>query len=182
MKKILLLSCLLISIGSVAQESVRKHHVEAGAGLAIPAEFIVTDAIKETNTLSVYGEYRYDLTPSVSVGAVYSFVLPHDIDIAFIDKTRFHTLNALVEYKFGTFGPMSMYIGGGAGVQYRKVHYTVMTSTSEDFFSGDISLHLTMELFDHLRLTFGHYHDLHYPLSFLSSGAPYYHLSVGWGF
>lgn len=197
MKRFIILVCLLLPIMAVAQElpqespekPVKKHHFEAGAGLAIPNEFVVSDASKkEANALSLYGEYRYNLTQSLAIGAVYSFVLPHVsreyefLDSPIQDKSMFHTLNAIVEYRFGTLGPMSMYVGGGAGMQFRNVQYGVITSTPTGFFSTDISLHLCLEFFNSLRITFGHYHDLHYPIAALPAGAPYYHISVGWSF
>ena len=95
--------------------------------------------------------------------------------------SRYHTINAIVDYKVGTFGPLSMFIGGGAGAQCRHASYSHSLYDGY-FWSTDICLYAGLELFDHLRLTLGHNHDLHAQISALPTGAPFYYINIGWAF
>lgn len=191
MKKFIILLCALLPLSLNAQK-LGNHHIEIGTGVAFPGEFLFETAAKESNTVNLYGEYRYNFTPAFSAGAVYSFVIPHKGDLSYTDKetkelvsisetTNYHTLNAIAEYKLGPYGPMCFFVGAGAGAQYRYVKYSHSLYPA-GYWSADVSIHAGLEFFEHLRLTLGHYHDLHYPISALSSGAPYYYINLGWSF
>jgi hypothetical protein len=189
MKKILAILALILPLSLNAQILGEKHHLEAGLGVAVPNEMLIEQTGSESNTADIYASYRFDLTPKISLGAVYSFVPNHagvikSGDITVDTKSMYHTLNVFAEFKLGTFGPMNMYAGVGGGPQYRHASYSRMigSSFSGDYFSGDVYAFVGMELFDHLRISIGHFHDLHYPISALPSGAPYYYVNVGWAF
>ena len=195
MKKVFLIICLLLPVclaardglavqDSLAVQNVRKHHFELGFGGVKPGEIFFETVSKEALSAGVYGEYRFDITPALSVGAMYSFVIPHSLETeSYVATTNYHTLNAILEYTVASYGPFGLFVGIGAGAQCRifssdKYGY----NSSEAYFSTDMSVHVGMEFFKHLRLTAGHMHDLHYPISILPSGAPYYFINLGWSF
>lgn len=204
MKKIIILLCILMPLCLQAQEDevVKKHHFGVGIGLAVPGEIIFEVPAQENNTVSFYGEYRYALTPSFYVGAIYSMVAPHtgemNLESSFENsegrletktinittKSNYHTLNAFVEYKTVTYGNMRFYVGLGGGPQLRFASFSHQSGgkNSDYFFSADLYAYAGLELMDHLRITVGHFHDLHYPITAFPSGAPYSHISVGWAF
>lgn len=189
MKKVLAILAIVLPLSLNAQILGEKHHLEAGLGVAVPGEMLFDQTSKESNTADIYLSYRFDLTPVISVGAIYGFVPPHDGsfqsgEITVGTKSMYHTLNAFAEFKLGTFGPMTMLAGAGGGPQYRHVVFTHMIGSSftGDYFSADLFAYIGMELLDHLRITVGHFHDLHYPITALPNGAPYYQVNVGWSF
>lgn len=204
MKKMLLIILVLLPLGLSAQN---KHHFEAGLGYALPAELVAGSLpTTESNTACFYGEYRYQFTKSLSAGLNYSFVPNHKGLPSITDpertqpdyaiKTRYHGINAVAEYKFATSGPLAFFIGLGGGAQYRHssfYKYVDPPLTWDDdniklntdpmkIWSADVFVRVGLEIYDHLRVTAGHFHDLHYPISAVSSGAPYYYFSVGWSF
>jgi len=198
MKKVLIAICILLPFSLNAQK-VSKHHFEIGTGVAVPGEFLFDNYFEEKSTLDLYGEYRYDLSKMISVGAFYSFVMPHAAELSsksVIDdaesagsktqdydlRTMQHTLNAFVEFKTEAYGPMRFFAGLGGGVQMRTLNTNRTGYETYNFFSADASLHAGLEFFDHLRITLGHCHDLYYPFTDLSPGAPYYFVNVGWSF
>ena len=190
MKKIFALLTLLLPLCLNAQW-LGKHHVEIGAGAAIPGEVLVkTDAAPEASTFSVYGEYLYELTPDLSVGGVYSYVFPHIVTHPLEEgelhtKDDYHTLDVLAEYKLLNSKAICVFAGAGGGPQLRRVVIDddISWSWTEDvFFSADLYAYVGIEFRKHIRLTVGHHHDLHYPISGLPSGAPYSHISLGWAF
>ena len=181
---------------------VKKHHFGVGVGLAIPGEILFEVPAQENNTVSFYGDYRYALTPSIYVGAIYSMVAPHagvmTIESSFENSegkletktteittnSNYHTLNAFAEYKTVAYGNMRFFVGLGGGPQLRLVSFSHQSggNNSDFFFSADLYAYAGLELMDHLRITAGHFHDLHYPISAFPSGSPYSHISVGWSF
>ena len=186
MKKFFIIMLVLFPVMLSAQG---RHHFEAGAGYASPGELFFQTPLKETGAVNLYGEYRFDLTDNFAVGARYSFVTPHKSgeDLTSDEKVRnttnYHTLNAIVEYKTGAYGPMRLFVGIGGGAQLRYVYSPQSVQKREQWYpSADIYAHAGLEFFNHLRLTVGHSHDLHYPFSQLSTGAPFYHFSIGWSF
>lgn len=182
MKRLSVLVCILISTGLSAQ-ILGKHHIEVGTGLAVPKELLFANQLNEASTVNFYGEYRYDITSAFSVGAMYNFVLPHEgAGETLTVMTGSHTLNALVEYKLGPYGPMSLFLGLGAGAQMRSVTTDVQSSLEPYYWSTDLLVRAGLEFFNHLRVSVGHCHDLYYPLSFLSHGAPFYYINLGWSF
>ena len=189
MKKLITLLCVLLPLSLTAQN---KHHFEAGLGLAIPTELLAEKmATKEVNTVSFYGEYRYQFTKAFSAGVNYSFVPNHSgepvatssdqVKPDFTIRTRYHSINAVAEYRFETAGPMAFFVGLGGGAQYR---YANLSHSIEprNIWSADVLVRAGLEVYDHLRITAGHIHDLHYPFTAISTGAPYYYFSVGWAF
>lgn len=204
MKKIAAIFFVLLPLCLSAQN---KHHFEAGLGYALPAELLASSLpTAENNSVCLYGEYRYQFTKSFSAGLNYSFVpdhkgLPPIIDTeqltpTYAIKTRYHGINAVAEYKFSTSGPLAFFVGLGGGAQYRYSSYykyvepplkwddaeLKLNSDPSQIWSADVFVRVGIEIYDHLRITAGHLHDLHYPISAISSGAPYYYFSVGWSF
>ena len=211
MKKIITILCLFFPIFLSAQtieneqetteinQPVKKargpHHFDVGVGLAMPGElFEMSD--KESNAANIFLEYRYDIAKGFSVGALYSFVTPHPGVINMTDSTtgevvntietkdNYQTLNAIAEYKSNPYGPMCFFVSLGAGAQCRYHWSSHQQSGVQDnfYWSADVSIRAGLEFFDHLRLSVGHIHDLHYPISSLNTGAPYYFAAIGWNF
>lgn len=189
MKKIIVIIGLLLPLCLSAQ---KKHHFEAGLGYAIPAELLAEKlSTKESSTVCFYGEYRYDFTKSFSAGLQYNFVPNHSGEPLATDpeqaapdftiNTRYHSINAVAEYRFYTSGPLTFFLGLGGGAQYRYAKFSHSLDPRQ-IWSADLFVRAGLELYDHLRITLGHYHDLHYPISSLSTGAPYYYIGVGWSF
>ena len=189
MKKIVVIICLLLPLCLSAQ---KKHHFEAGLGYAMPAELLAEAlSTKESNTACFYGEYRYDFTKAFSVGLNYSFVPNHhgepmasslsQVAPDFTINTRYHSINAVAEYRFFTSGSLALFAGLGGGAQYRYAKFS-HSNDPRQIWSADLFARVGLEVYDHLRITVGHYHDLHYPITALSTGAPYYYLGVGWSF
>lgn len=188
MKKILLVLFVLLPLGMAAQG---KHHFEAGIGYAAPGELLGGElSTKEKGTATFIGEYRYNFTERIGLGLIYSFVPNHkgepvvtsaDETPSYSINTRYHTANLVFEYKLGKFGVFAPFVGIGGGAQYR--HATMSHSIyAHNYWSADLYLRAGFEIYDHLRLTAGHFHDLHYPFSSLGSGAPYYYFAVSWAF
>lgn len=196
MKKLFLIAAILIPLCMTGQN---RHRFDVGTGFVVPKEFLTDEELfPESNTVNLYGGYRYELPSGLSFGLQYSFVPNHkgsrDIVIPPSDEeesvetvqtlvmtSRYHTINAIVDYKVGTFGPLSIFIGGGAGAQCRHASYSHSLYDGY-FWSTDICLYAGLELFDHLRLTLGHNHDLHAQISALPTGAPFYYINIGWAF
>lgn len=204
MKRFAVIILMLLPLGLAAQG---KHHFEAGVGYALPAELLAGSLpTQENNSICLYGEYRYQFTKSFSAGLNYGFVpghkgLPPITDAEhpqpdFAIKTRYHGINAVAEYKFSTSGPLAFFVGLGGGAQYRNsVYYKYvepplkwddeklkLNSDPARIWSADVFVRVGLEIYNHLRITVGHLHDLHYPVSAISSGAPYYYFSIGWSF
>ena len=200
MKKALAILLVLFPVCVNAQILGPKHHLELGAGLAMPGEVLFELAMKAQNTGTIYGEYRYNLTPDFALGAVYSFVIPHtsattkETEIGSDGTTQtlpkltykdsFHTLNAIAEYRVGKSDSMGVYVGGGAGVQFYPGDWYPHRIGSGPYYplSADLSLYFCFEFFKHLRLTVGHNHDIKYHFNPNTPIASYYYLSVGWSF
>ena len=205
MKRIITLLLLFVPLCLNAQLLGDKHRLELGVDIVKPGEMFFEVAMEEPNTASVYASYRYLLNSSLSVGARYSFVIPHDAVLSMVvpqlhyineeyttvdetvvinTNTNYHTLNAIVEYSMFSYGPVSLFAGAGAGMQYRYIKFDRQLNGKFDghYFSPDLLLYIGFELFDHLRITGTHVHDLHYPVSDLPSGAPFYTISLGWSF
>lgn len=189
MKKIVVIICLLLPLCLSAQ---KKHHFEAGLGYTMPAELLAEKlSTKESNTVCFYGEYRYDLTKAFSVGLQYGFVPNHSgepltSDVTqtapeFTINTRYHSVNAVAEYRFFTSGSLTFFAALGGGAQYRYAKFSHSVDPRQ-IWSADLFVRAGLEIYDHLRISVGHCHDLHYPISALSTGAPYYFLGVGWSF
>lgn len=196
MKKLAALVFILLPLCASAQILGEKHRLELGAGLAIPKEFLYEVKNESKTSAAVYGAYRYSLTPDFSVGALYSFVVPHATkyypptaeseEVFYVDyKQQFHSLSAVAEYRIGKSDSMGVYVGGGVGVHY---YYAVMVNpyTGRDpnmtcLYPG-VNLYMSFEFFKHLRMTVGHYHDLQYHFIPNNPVASYYSLSVGWSF
>lgn len=201
MKKIILLFSILITLSLAAQEENHgKHHFDISAGYAIPAEMLAEKiTFPENKSVNINAAYRYELPSGLSFGVQYGFVPNHNGSIeivipgvpgsedvketveTFAVSTRYHTINAIVEYKTGPYGPMSMFIGGGGGTQCRFVKYSHKVEP-EYYWSANVALYAGLEFFNHLRLSVGHNHDLHVPFSSINSGAPYYYINLGWSF
>ena len=177
-----------------------KHRFDIGAGLAIPADvFVENPEFPENNTGDIVAGYRYELPSGLSFGVQYGFVFNHkgsaDIKIPavigskdseetiehIVMTTRYHTINAIVDYKIGPYGPVSLVIGGGGGTQCRYASYSHKVNPGY-YWSANIAVYAGLEFFEHLRVTAGHNHDLHVPISALNQGAPYYYVNVGWAF
>ena len=189
MKKLITLLCVLLPLGIAAQN---KHHFEAGLGYAIPTELVAESmSTKEVNTVCFYGEYRYQFTKAFSAGVNYGFVPnhygepqktdPEQVGPEYTINTRYHSINAVAEYKFATSGPLAFFVGLGGGAQYRYALFS-KSKDPRNIWSADVYMRAGMEIYDHLRITAGHIHDLHYPFSAISTGAPYYFFSAGWAF
>jgi len=196
MKKILALLFVLLPLCGGAQILGPRHHLEAGAGVVLPKEVFYSIKNVSEPTGAVYAAYRYNLTDGLSIGAQYSYVIPHGTqyysqktdpnkeDFYREYKQQFHTLNAVLEYRLGKSDTMSTYVGGGIGVHYyyalgkRIVGYD---NDMSSIFPG-VNLSLSFEFFHHLRLSLGHYHDITYHFYPNNPVASYYNLSVGWSF
>ena len=205
MKKILRLASILLPLCLTAQTTAQpqnqnKHRFDIGAGYAIPADiFVEQPDFPENNTANVTAGYRFELPSGLSFGLQYGFVPNHkgSIDITIpptpgykdseetvehiIMTTRYHTINAIVDYKVGPYGPVSFVIGGGGGPQCRYASYSHKLNPGY-YWSANVALYAGLEFFEHLRVIFGHNHDLHVPISSLPSGAPYYYVNLGWAF
>lgn len=188
MKKIVTILFLLLPVLMPAQN---RHHPEVGAGFAIHKELLFENSFKEDNALEAYAKYRYDLGKGFSVGAMYSFVLPHKhpyymnegednmMDLTF--KINSHTLDAIAEYKTERFGPMCLFaeLGGGAQMCYIDSEFKSLRGY---YYALNVYACVGLEFLDHLRVTAGHVHDLHYPFEDLSRGTSYYYFALGWSF
>lgn len=205
MKKILLSAIILLPLcltagAQTTSQDKGKHRFDIGAGFAVPADiFVENPAFPENNTADIVAGYRYELPSGLSFGLQYGFVPNHkgstDIKIPavigdetseekiehVILTTRYHTINAVVEYKVGPYGPVSLVLGGGGGPQCRYANFSHMVNPGY-YWSANVNLYAGLEFFEHLRLIFGHNHDLHTPIAALGQGAPYYFINLGWAF
>ena len=186
MRKIL---AILLALLPVCMSAQNRHHAEAGFGYAIPAELMAESlSTKESRTVCLYGEYRFQFTKGFSAGVNYAFVPNHKGEPLPVDssettpeftiKTRYHSINAVAEYKYGVSQAMSFFVGLGGGTQYRYATFS-HSLTPRNIWSADVFMRAGLEIYDHLRFTVGHVHDLHYPFEKISTGAPYYYFSVG---
>lgn len=205
MKKIILLASILLPLCLTAQTTAQpqnqnKHRFDIGAGYAIPADiFVEKPEFPENNTANVTAGYRFELPSGLSFGLQYGFVPNHkgSIDITIpptpgykdseetvehiVMTTRYHTINAIVDYKVGPYGPVSFVIGGGGGPQCRYASYSHKLNPGY-YWSANVAFYAGLEFFEHLRVIFGHNHDLHVPITALGAGAPYYYINIGWAF
>ena len=200
MKKIIVLICLLAPFALQAQVAGR-HSFEAGLGLALPRELLYDNGngMTENITGDVYAAYRFEIVKGLSVGATLSGVFPHKIlGIEYIESRRDETtgqivqttkrfekttsygaLDAIVEYKTKQIGSVNFFFGLGGGMNGR---YLPIDDDSW-WFGPDMLIYAGVGIKDHLRITLGHHHDLHFPFKDLSfSAAPYYCLNLGWSF
>lgn len=190
MKRYLLILTLLLPLCANAQS---RHHFEIGGAYVICNELLAggseRTARMENNTGGIFGEYRFDLTPRLALGAQYFFVPNHpgatvndvpDMPSLTFD-TRFHTANILLEYKLKTIGILTPFVALGGGAQYRWLY--LQTALDPWYYlSADIFVRFGLQVYDNLRISVGHFHDLHYPFSSLASGAPVYYIGASWSF
>lgn len=190
MKRCILILSLILPIFANAQS---RHHFEIGGGYVIPGDMLGGNDTRATrtekNTAGVFGEYRFDLNPRMSLGLQYFFTpnhggstlneVPGYAPLTF--ETRNHTANLLFEYKLKKVGILTPFAGIGGGLQYRWLY--IQTALNSDYYlSADLFLRFGLQLYDNLRISAGHFHDLHYPFSALSSGAPCYYIAASWAF
>ena len=188
MKRILIVLLCLLPLGLNAQILGERHHLEAGIGAAIPGEFFFETDFNDKTTVDLYGEYRFDITPAIALGAIYTFVGEHTGLPATEDgnissrKLSSHGINAFAEFKYRTGGPVNFFIGlgGGAGITHLKFSES---TTYSNFLRPEASVHAGLEIYDHLRVTIRHNHDLYFPFSsMVDRGFPYYCVNIGWSF
>lgn len=189
MKRILTVLICFFPLCLNAQILGDRHHLEAGVGLALSGEVLFETDFKDAPAADLFGAYRFDITPAISLGAVYTFVAPHSGQAA-VDYVAHtggrhlytHQLDAFAEFRHDTEGPVSFFIGigGGANLTHRKYSVDLLY---RDLFRPDVCIHVGAELYDHLRITIRHNHDLYFPFSSLvDPGFPYYCINVGWLF
>ena len=211
MKKIILISFILLPLCLNAQQA-GKHHVEIGAGLAMPGEVLYKQNFTEDAAFDIYAAYRFNLNKELSVGATYSFVTPHQTYGDEIEKVKkdengrvvidsdgktvmektqvqlqtfYQSLDAFAEYKTAMSGSLSFYAGLGGGMQCRYADLSVYYSSMDNkwWWGPDVMVYAGLEIMNHLRLTLGHRHDLHFPFKNATfSAAPYYYFNLGWSF
>ena len=178
MKKLILLLCLLVSVCAGAQ-TPGKHHVEAGAGLALPKDLLTKGLFDEDNSFDLYLGYRYNITDQIAAGAVYSFVWPHEarriVDASTVQWiTMINSLNAYAEYQLGPFaGGIGIFLGLGGGVQYTYQQCVSHNLSDLNYFHPSLYVHGGLEFMQHLRLTVSHSHFGY---------CPYFCINLGWAF
>ncbi len=192
MKRIITVILCLLPLGLNAQILGPKHHLEAGIGLAVPGELLFKTDFKDSPAADFYAQYRFDITPSIAVGAIYSFVLPHKGEKVSESPSygnisgrtlSTHDINAFAEFKYNTPGALDFFVGvgGGANISHLKFSESLYYS---NYLRPELSVHAGVEIYNHLRITVRHNHDIYIPSSEsdIFPGFPYYSVNVGWSF
>ncbi len=201
MKKLVTIALMLLPLCLNGQILGEKHRLEVGAGVALPGEAMFEDdeGCEYKNTVDLYAGYRYSFTDNFSVGAVYTFVAPHkgqrtatydDVEIPVERSVSSHSIEVFAEYKYITNSSVNFFVGLGGGEMYSYMVETysppamdnTVTYDPVHVFTPGVSIYAGLELFNHLRITARHNHDLHYPITAFPHGFPYYCVNVGWAF
>lgn len=184
-----LFTLLLVAVPFMANAQ-SPHHFEIGAGYAMHTEMLVDQKTREEKgTLGVFGEYRFDITPSIAVGAQYFFAPTHngtsvnDADgmrtVSF--QTRTHTANLFAQFLLKSAGPLTPFVAVGGGTQCRYM-FPDYALEGDYYWTPDVYIRFGFQFAESIRISVGHFHDLNVPFSSLPHGAPCYFVAASWVF
>ena len=183
MKRVLATILIAVPVMLGAQN---KSSFEFGGGASFIGKVTKDGPVAGHNAMILYSEYRYNVRKDLSLAAQYQ-LMPNwgETEIGVDEygnkivasKGVMQALNILAEYNPFSGAVVSPFFGIGAGPQYDFAK--LGDGHNWNKWGFDLHCRAGLELFHHLRLTFGH---LHYCSHIFRAAQPAYYISAGWAF
>lgn len=183
MKRFLAMILIVVPVMLGAQN---KSSFEFGGGVSFMDKMTKDGDGGGHNAMILYGEYRYNVRKGLSLAAQYQLIPNWSDTLIGVDEDGYNmlaskgatqALNILAEYNPFSGSVVSPFFGVGAGPQYDFAKLSDGHSWNKWGF--DLHCRAGLELFRHLRLTFGHHH---YCSHIFRAAQPAYYVSAGWVF
>lgn len=182
MKRFLAMILIVVPVMLGAQN---KSSFELGGGVSFIGKMTKDGDGADHNAMVLYSEYRYNVRKDLSLAANYQ-LMPNWSDTLIgedgnsynmlASKGVTQALNILAEYNPFSGSVVSPFFCVGAGPQYNFAKLSDGHNWNKWGF--DLHSRAGLELFHHLRLTFGYRHC---PRIFRAA-QPAYYVSAGWAF